>query len=133
VEVNELFAYLEAEELMFGQASKRKPVTSILKSALSENFFSFTENRKKADVLIKIKSSVIEGEKLDQYNLHTAFLDCSISIKNLKTGMEVFTQSISNVKGMKSGNYNNAADNAIEKTKEKIIREMIPEIRTIKL
>ncbi len=133
VEVNELFAYLESEELIFGQASKRKPVTNILKSELSENFFSFTEDRKKADVLIKIKSSVNEGEKLDQYNLHTAFLNCSISIKNLKTGMEVFTQNITNVKGMKSGSYNNAAENAIEKTKEKISSEMIPEIRTIKL
>lgn len=133
VEVNELFAYLESEELFLGQTSKRKPITNILKTVLSENFFSFTEDREKADVLIKIKSSVIEGEKLGQYNLHTAFLNCTISIKNLNTGMEVFTQDITNVKGMKSGSYNNAAENAIEKTKEKIINEIIPEIRTIKL
>ncbi|MEE4196559.1 MAG: LPP20 family lipoprotein [Bacteroidales bacterium] len=133
VEVNELFAYLESEELVFGQPTQRQPITNIFKSALSENFFSFTEDPETADVFIKINASVVKGEKLGQYNLHTAFLDCTISIKNQTTGMEVFTQNITNVKGMKSGNYNNAAENAIEKTKEKIIHEIIPEIRKIKL
>ena len=132
-EVKELFAYLESEEFMFGEPDNKMPVTNIFKSALSENFFSFTENKERADVLIKIKSSVIEGDKLSQYNLHTAFLDCSISIKNIKTGMEIFTKNLSAIKGMKSGSYNNAANDAINKTKEKIINEIIPEIRTIKL
>lgn len=132
-EVNELFAYLESEEFMFGEPDSKMPVTNFFKSVLSENFFSFTDNRERADVLIKIKSSVIEGEKLGQYNLHTAFLDCSISIKNLKTGMNIFTKNLSAIKGMKSGNYSNAANDAINKTKEKIINEIIPEIRTIKL
>jgi len=132
-EVKELFAYLESEEFMFGKPDNKMPVTNILKSVLSENFFSFTESRESADVLIKIKSSVTKGDKLEQYNLHTAFLDCSISIKNLKTGMDIFTKNFSAIKGMKSGSYNNAANDAINKTKEKIINEIIPEIRTIKL
>lgn len=133
VEVNELFAYLESEELLFGKSNARKPITNILKSALSENFFSFTEDQEKAQVLIKIKSSVVEGEKLEQYNLHTAFLDFNISITSLNDKMEIFSSGFSNLKGMKSGNYNSAAENAIEKAKEKIRNEIIPEIRKIKL
>ncbi|MFP4025611.1 MAG: LPP20 family lipoprotein [Thiohalospira sp.] len=133
VEVNELFAYFESKELLFGKPNARKPVTNILKSALSENFFSFTDEKEKAKVLIEIKSSVVEGEKLEQYNLHTAFLDFNISITNLNDNMEVFSGGFSNLKGMKSGNYNSAAENAIEKAKEKIINETIPEIRKIKL
>ncbi|MGM0503139.1 MAG: LPP20 family lipoprotein [Bacteroidota bacterium] len=133
VEVNELFAYLESEETLFGEPSNRKPVTNVLKSALSENFFSFTEEKENANVLIKITSSVVEGEKMDQYNLHTAFLDCNIAIQDLKSGMDVYSRNITNVKGMKSGTFNHAAEDAIEKTKEKIINEIIPEIRKIEL
>lgn len=133
VEVNELFAYLESEELIFEKSSARKPVTNIFKTELSENFFSFTKNKETAKVLIKIKSSIIEGEKLGQYNLHTAYLDCNISISNLDSGIEIFNDGFNNLKGMKSGSFNNAAENAIEKAKEKIKNEIIPVIRKINL
>ncbi len=133
IEVNELFAYLEPEELIFGKPSVRKPVTNIFKSELSESFFSFTNDKKSADVLIKITTSIVEGEKLDQYNLHTVYLDCNISISDLKSGMEIFSDGFSNLKGMKSGSYSNATENAIEKASAKIKKEIIPVIRKINL
>jgi len=78
------------------------------------------------DVICKFDADLIFPKNyLEKISLHFD--------QNLKTGMDIFTKNFSAIKGMKSGSYNNAANDAINKTKEKIINEIIPEIRTIKL
>jgi len=131
--VKELFAYLESEEKMFGEQGSQKPISNIFKRELSENFFSFTNDIENADVVISINSEIVKGAKLDKHNLHTAFLNCNISIKDLKTDLVIFTEGIENIKGMKSGNFEIAGQDAIAKAEKRIKNEIIPNIRTLNL
>ena len=131
--VKELFAYLESEEFFLGNINSNQPITKLFKEELSENFFSFTNDKENADVVIRIKSSVVEGTKLDKHNLHTAFLNCNISITNANSEMEIYNDVINNVKGIQSGSFEIAAQDAISKAELKIKNEIIPNIRKINL
>lgn len=131
--VKEIFAYLESQEMFLGKINTNKPITRILKEELSETFFSFTDNKENADVFIHVNSEVKEGTKLENHNLHTAFLDFTISITNPKSNLEIYSNNISNLKGIKSGDFELAAQDAIAKIELKIKNEIIPEIRKINL
>lgn len=133
IEVKELFAYLESEEKIWGNLNKSQPITQLFKEELSENFFSFTNDLEKADVIIKIKSEIKEGTKLDKHNLHTVFLNCNISIKSINNNLIIFNQGFNDLKGIKSGSFEIAAKDAVFKAEQKIKTEIIPDIRKIKL
>ncbi|MGM0497190.1 MAG: LPP20 family lipoprotein [Bacteroidota bacterium] len=127
--VTELNAYLEAEEKEFGETSTGKPVTNIFKKALSEDFFSFVPDKSEADVIVKISASTSKGKKMDNYDLHTAYLDCDISITNAKNSAEIYSTGLSNIKGMKGGGFNMAAKDAREKVEKQIKELIIPDLR----
>ncbi len=131
--VKEIFAYLESQEIFLGNINSNQPITKLFKEELSENFFSFTNDKEIADVFIKINSEVVKGTKLDKHNLHTAFLNCNISITNANSEMEIYNDVINNVKGIKSGSFEIAAQDAISKAELKIKNELIPNIRKINL
>jgi hypothetical protein len=131
--VKELFAYLESQERMFYEEALSTPISQIFKRELSENFFSFTNDIQKADVVIKINSEIVKGTKLDKHNLHTVFLNCNISIKDLKADLIIFTEGIENIKGIKSGSFESAAQDAILKAEKRIQSVIIPNIRTLNL
>ena len=132
IEVKELFAYIESEEINQGNRSSIQPITQFLKDELSKSFFSFTENIEQADVVIKIEAKIINGTKLDKHNLHTAFLNCNISILDTKNNLIIFNDAI-NIKGMGSGSYGAAIKDALKKVRKRIIDETLPNIRKIKL
>ena len=131
VDVAELRAYYNVEETEFGKPAHGKPVSGLIKKALSENFFSFVPNPDQADVIIKVSADTVEGKKLDNYDLHTAYLNCNISIVNAATSEEVYSTVLQNIKGMKSGSFSMAAMDAREKAKTKIEQQIIPELRQI--
>jgi hypothetical protein len=131
--VKELFAYLESQEILFGTESSLNKLMPVFKNELSENFFSFTNDLEKADVLVKINTEIIKGTKLDKHNLHTAFLNCNISIKNLETDLVIFTDGFDNLKGIKSGSFESASMDAIIKAENKIRNKIVPNIRKLKL
>ncbi len=133
IKVKELYAFVESEEISLGRISSRQNITNVFKEELSKNFFSFTQEREKADVIIKITSNAVKGNDLGKHNLFTAFIDCNISIRNAKTNAEVFSDGFSNLKGMKSGGFERAVESATSKAEQKIRKEIIPEIRKINL
>ncbi len=131
IDVAELNAYYTGKETEFGNPAQGKPVSGLIKKALSENFFSFVPNPGQADVIIKVSARIVEGKKLDNYDLHTAYLNCNISIVNAATNEEVYSTVLQNIKGMKSGSFSMAAMDAREKVKTKIEQQIIPELRQI--
>ena len=133
IEVQELFAYLESEEKIWGEPNANQPLTRLFKEELSEKFFSFTDDKEKADVIIKIKAEINKGTKLDKHNLHTAFLNCNISIQKVNNNLVIFNDGFTNIKGMQSGNFETASQDAIQKAKKKIKIDIIPSIRKIKI
>ena len=127
--VSELKAYFQSEETEFGKQSTGKPVTKIFKKALSEDFFSFVPDKSKADVIVKVSSNTIEGKKMDNYDLHTAYLSCNISITNAQSNAEIYSTGLSDIKGMKSGGFHMAAKDAREKLKKQIEETIISDLR----
>jgi hypothetical protein len=127
--VSDLNAYFEASENEFGQPSSSKPIAKLFKKELSEDFFSFVPDKKDADVLVKVESNTVKGKVMKKYNLHTAYINCNISITNAKTNEEIYSTGISNVKGMKTGSFSMAAQDAREKAQQKIQQKIIAEIR----
>ena len=131
IEVKELFAYLESEENNPGDQNSVQYITQIYTEELS-NFFSFTNDKEQADVIIKIESTITKGANLEKYNLHTVFLNSNISIINVKNNLTIFNDAI-NIKGMGSGSYRIAAKDAMLKARKQINNEVVPKIRKIKL
>ena len=127
--VSELKAYLEADETEFGKTSTGKPVTNIFKKALSEHFFSFVPDKSGADVIVQITANTTEGKKMDNYDLHTAYLDCNISVTNAASNSEIYSTGLSNIKGMKGGGFNMAAKDAREKVEKQIQEQIIPDLQ----
>jgi len=127
--VTELKAYLESEETEFGKISTGKPVTNIFRKALSEGFFSFVPDKSSADVIVRITANTTKGKKMDNYDLHTAYLDCNMSVTNTKTNTEIYSTGLSNIKGMKGGGFNMAAKDAREKVEKQIQEQIIPDLR----
>ena len=71
--------------------------------------------------------------KLDKHNLHTAFLNCNIRIIKATSEIEIYNESLYDIKGMKSGSFEQAGQDAITKAEEEIKNKIIPNIRKIKL
>lgn len=133
VVVNEIIAYLESREIFLGKYDSNHPITRLLEQELSENFFSFTKDQESADVIVRIESEVTKGSVVEKYNLHSAFLNCNIRIIKTGTKLEIYNQSLHDIKGMKSGSFDVAAKNAIEKAEKEIKNNIIPNIRRINL
>ncbi len=133
VVVKEIFAYLESQEMFLGNYNFNHPITRLFERELSENFFSFTKNIEDADVIIRIVSDVEKGSKLDKHNLHTAFLNCNIRIIKAASEIEIYNESLYDIKGIKSGSFEQAGQDAIAKAEKEIKNKIIPNIRKIKL
>jgi len=131
--VKEIFAYLESQEMFMGNYNFNHPITRLFEQELSENFFSFTKEKESADVIIRIESDVVEGVKLDKHNLHTSFLNCNIRIIKTDSELEVYNESLQDIKGMKSGSFKLAGQDAIAKAEKEIKNKIIPNIRKINL
>lgn len=131
INVTDLKAYLQAEETEFGKPATGNPVSNIIKKALSENFFSFVPSSDEADIIVKVITNTVEGKKMDQYDLYTAYLSCNISITNASTNEEVYSTVLQNIKGMKGGSFRLAAQDAREKAEKQIQQIIIPELRQI--
>ncbi len=133
VEVNEIIAYLESQEMFLGNYDFNRPITRLLEQELSKNFFSFIKDEEAADVIVRIESEVTAGTKLNKHNLHTSFLNCNIRIIETSSEIEIYNESIQDIKGMKSGSFEIAAKDAIKKAEQKIKNKIIPNIRKINL
>lgn len=131
VNVSDLKAYFEATETQFGKNMPSKPIAKLFKKELSEDFFSFVDDKDNADVHIKVDANIIKGKKMDRFNLHTAYANCNISLANAKTNAEIYSTGLNNIKGMKTGSFSMAAQDARKKVEEQIRNQIIPDIRKI--
>ncbi|MFP4046201.1 MAG: LPP20 family lipoprotein [Bacteroidales bacterium] len=131
ISVSDVSAFLETTETEFGKLSSGQPVSKVVKKELAENFFSFVESKDKADAIIKIEANTTEGKFVDKYDLYTAYINCNVSITNAQTMREVFSKRIPGIKGMKTGSYQMAAQDALEKAEKEIQQKIIPEIRKL--
>jgi len=133
--VERLKAYMLFSEKIFGESSKRSILKNAIKKELSENFFSFTEDKDCANVLLDVKTNVIKGEIKQgrNYKVHIVYLDCFFTLKDMKSGNEIFNDAIYEVKGMKPVSYNYAVKEAYEQAVEEIHNTIVPKLNQLDL
>lgn len=129
VHVADLKAYFEAEESEFGKPIAGNPVTKLFKKELSEDFFSFVPDKKEADVIVKVSANTTKGKKMEKFDLYTAYLNCNISVTNARTNAEIYSTGLHNIKGMKTGGFHMAAQDARSKAEKQIQEQIIPDLR----
>lgn len=133
--VERLKAYMNFNEKIFGENSKRGILKNSLKKELSENFFSFTNNKEQAKVILDINTNVIKGEIKEgrNYKVYIVYLDCFFSLTDVKTGYEIFNDAIYEVKGMKPISYDYAVKEAYEQAVEEINTTIVPKLNQLDL
>ena len=121
IEVLKSKAYLISEEKVFGELNESGAFTGMLKTELNENFFTFTNNMSEADFVVKIASNFVSGDerKGEGYSVFTVFADFTISIKDLNSQTEIFTDNLTGIRGMRPGNF----EYALKDTRIKLIAE----------
>lgn len=77
-----------------------------------------------ANFVVEIEAQSRKGTEI--YGLYSAFADCTIAIRNIKTGDEIYHQIISNIKGLDL-NYEKAGLKAFKNLTEKI-ENILPEV-----
>ncbi|MCG8582214.1 MAG: LPP20 family lipoprotein [Bacteroidales bacterium] len=121
IEVLKSKAYLISEEKVFGDLDDKGAFTGMLKTELNENFFTFTNNMDEADFVVKIASNFVSGDerKGQGYSVFTVFADFTISIKDLTSKTEIFTDNLTGIRGMRPGNF----EYALKDSRIKLITE----------
>ncbi len=135
INVERLKAYLNFSEKIFGEDSQRGILKNNLKKELSENFFSFTNKKEQAKVILDINTNVIKGEIKEgrNYKVYIVYLDCFFSLTDVKTGMEIFNDAIYEVKGMKPISYGYAVKEAYEQAVDEINNTIVPKLNQLDL
>lgn len=133
--VERLKAYMNFSEKIFGEDSKRGILENNLKKELSENFFSFTNDKDQAKVILDINTNVTKGEIKEgrNYKVYIVYLDCFFSLTDAKTGMEIFNDAIYEVKGMKPISYDYAVKEAYEQAITEINNTIVPKLNQLDL
>ena len=130
LELQKSKAYLQMEEVVFGEHSTQESFLNSVKTILNESVFTFTNRREEANFIVTLKSDFVAGEekKGNGYSLFIVFADFNISIVNAKTDEEIFSDGFNGIRGMRPGSYEyalkDARKNALEKFRRKIIARM---------
>ena len=116
-------ASIASKEINLGQPLKVPVLEPVLKNALVDEGFSFTDDESQADMLIEISAQTRQGTEI--YGQYVAFLDFNISVLDLATGEETFKHSEQKVKGIQLS-FESAGLEAFKKGGEVMIAEMLP-------
>ncbi len=122
LKIGGLAVQLEANEL---DANGREMQTPFLgpkiKNTLLKNGYSFTEDYSQADLYINIQAIAKEGKSFG--GLYFSYIDATISVVDLKSGEEVYSNTFESVKGG-GGTYEQATVKAFQNVAETITSDL---------
>jgi len=121
--VSGLKVYVSGKESNFGSALDVAYVEPVLKKALADRGFSFTDNMADADYVIEYDAGSRKGSVV--YGQHVAYVDLNISVLDLQSGEEIYKQSFPEVKGIHL-DYDRAGLKAFQKAGEEVTRDFVP-------
>ncbi|TAJ15146.1 hypothetical protein DMA11_02965 [Marinilabiliaceae bacterium JC017] len=133
LEVQKSTAYLEMSEVVFGDKSQQGPFSNTIKTELNENFFTFTNNKEEADFFVTVSSDFVSGEerKGQGYSVFLVFANFNIAIVDAKTNVEIFSDGVNSVRGMRPGNYEYALKDARIKALEAFRKQVVPRLEQV--
>lgn len=133
LEVAKAKAYLISDESIFGRQSKSGPFTTMLKSSLNDNFFTFTPNIEEAKFVIQLMSEFVAGEekKGSGYSVFIVYSNFSLAIMDATTKVEIFSDGASSIKGMLPGGFEHAIKNCRQKSMAHFENAILPKLEQV--
>ncbi len=110
---------LESDQ--YGKALSTPILGPKIKSMLSQNGYSFTEQFTEADLVVNIRANAKAGKNFG--GLFFSYIDATISIVDMQAGKEVYSNSFENVKGG-AGSYPQATMKAYQAIAETITNDL---------
>lgn len=117
----------------FSNPSASEIFSNRLKAQLNETFFNFTSSAEEAGYLVVANINFRKGEikKGDGYEVYLVFADLHFSVSSAESQTEIYSGTISGIKGMRPGNYNYALEEAENKLMEKFQKEIYPQLEAL--
>ncbi len=133
LEIQKSKAYLITEEKVFGELKDGGAFSSMIKTELNNNFFTFTNNQEESDFIVKITSDFVSGDKREGqgYAVYLVFADFSISISDTKSQTELFTDELTGIRGMRPGNFEYALKDSRVKLIEHFKKDIEPRLEQV--
>ncbi|KAA3613754.1 MAG: hypothetical protein DWQ05_15870 [Calditrichaeota bacterium] len=123
--VTGLTAFIEAKELNLGRQIKLPQIEPAIKNSLLENGFTLTDNLSKAEVMIKVDAQSRQGGR--SHGISVSYVDLNLSAIDMRSGEEVYKNSLNGAKGFDLSSFDKAGINAFQEAAKKITREMMPQ------
>lgn len=123
--VTGLEVYVDADESQFGTKMKQPRIEPAIKNKLVEQGFAFTNNEANASVVINIKADSRQGS--ETMGLCVSYVDVTVSVLDMRTGQEIYKNTMNNVKGI-SDTFQKGAFKAFDDAAQKIIDGLIPKL-----
>jgi len=124
--VSGLSMFITSMETNLGKQMTIPFIEPSLKEKLSNNGFAFTNEMGQADYAIDIQANARAGNSYE--GLYFSFADATVSVTDLKSGMEVYKGSFKDIKGG-SVNYERAGIAALKKIAQQVSDEMLSELK----
>ncbi len=133
IELQKSTAWFTASERILGDPAPTTPFSKHLKSQLNETFFNFTLAPEQAKYQVVVNVDFRKGEikKGNGYQVYLVFADLFISVISAETQTEIFTGTLSEIKGMRPGSYDQALKEARAKLLEQFKQEIYPQLEAL--
>ena len=118
-----LTVYLQSSEKNLGKPLDVLSITPRIKNWLSQRGFTFVDDIGNADFMIELVAASRQGSKM--FGQYAAYVDLEITAIDLATGEELFSDAMTNIKGMQL-NYDKAGMEAFDNTFDKLKEELLP-------
>lgn len=123
--VTGLQVYVDADENQFGSKLRQPRIEPALKNKLVEKGFAFTDDMANASVVINIKSDSRRGSQT--MGLCVSYVDATVSVLDMRSGEEIYKNSMNNVKGI-SDTFEKGAFKAFDECAKNIVDGLIPKL-----
>lgn len=128
-------AIIELTEITFGNQTNGKYLANELRSLLNQNFFTYTDSTNNSDFTVKLNINFTDGgsKPSNGYTVYIVYGEIDMTVISNNTMEEIFSHRSSQIKGMKSGSYENALKDAATKCLKTFEKELIPELEQLEM
>ncbi len=123
--VTGLQVYVDADESQFGAKLDQPRIEPAIKNKLVEKGFAFTNDVGTASVVINIKADSRRGSQT--MGLCVSYVDATVSVLDMRSGEEIYKNSMNNVKGI-SDTFEKGAFKAFDECAKSIVDGLIPKL-----
>lgn len=121
--------YVQAKEKNFGEELSNPIISSAVKEFFVSEFSAVFVSKNEADFIIMLNVDTAgQSKQQNEYGLFVAYANASLKFVNLETGDEIYSKSITNVKGADFSSLKTAGERSIDKLGERLREKVLPEI-----